>query len=137
MVFLPPQIPSFPSLRDPRYSRKTLHRRLCPSASGGHDLACRVGPLERVPAPPVDECLLRHRASLGIHPIVGDLSAVPKLVIALCPGYSVGVGKWVCACGVVVHDIICNVGTLLISEFTVSLLRNVDDCGKVVEAGFW
>lgn len=85
------QIPSLVSFRHPRYSRKTLHRWFYPSASGRYDLALRLGPLERVLTPPVNERLLRCWAGLGIRSTFSDLSAVPKPVNTLRPGCPVGV----------------------------------------------
>jgi len=85
------QLPSFVSFRHPRYSRKALHRWFCPSASGRHDLALRLGPLERILAPPVNERLLCCWAGLGIHPTFSDLSVVPKPVDTLRLSCSVGV----------------------------------------------
>jgi hypothetical protein len=107
-----PQISSFPSFRHSRYSRKTLHRGFCPSASGRHGLALRLGPLKGVLSPLADKRLLRCWAGLGIHSTLGDISAVPKPIFALCPGGSVGVWVWD-----VVLDTVWNAMILLISFY--------------------
>ena len=107
-----PQIPSFPCFRHSRYSRKTLHRGFFPSAFGRHDLALRLGPLKGVLSPLDDKRLLRCWAGLGIHSTLGDLSAVPEPIFALCPGCSVGVWVWD-----VVLDTVCNAMILLISSY--------------------
>lgn len=141
MIDRTPQIPSFPSFRHPRYSRKALHRRFHPSAFGRHDLASRLGPLKRILAPPVDECLLCCGAGLGVHPTFSDLSAVPEHVITLRPYGPIGVWsrkrRHGCVCGewVIVLDTLCNAMILILSEVTILLLRDVDDCGRVIEPG--
>jgi len=135
-----PQLPSFPSFRYPRHSRKALHCWFCPSASGGHDLALCLGALKRVLAPPVDECLLCCWAGLGVHPTFGDLPPIPEFIIIPRPSCPVDmVANWgidLCVgCGVwdAVGDTVCNAVVPLILEFTVLLLRDVDDCRGVVE----
>ena len=136
-----PQVPSFPCLRHPRRIRKVLSRRVCPSASGRHRLALCIGLLKRVLTASFDECLLRRWAGLGIHPAFGDLSVVPKSDISHRPDCAVGVWTRELGSGYThgvrdaVRDVVYKATVLIISEVVVLLLRDVNNCRRMVEPG--